>query len=63
MEARPSRTMCYGVFPAEGKFYVASKRASTGRSLVDWGGTGKKRMNEFVTVDALYVLKQARRLG
>jgi len=29
---------------------------------VDWGGTSKKRMNEWVTVDALYVLKEFGRL-
>ncbi len=26
-------------------------KSSAGRSLVDWGGTSKKRMNEFVTAD------------
>ena len=33
-----------------------------GRSLVDWGGTSKLRMNEWVTADVLYVLKAAGRL-
>ena len=51
-----------GGFPAEGKYYRVIEKITTGRSLVDWGGAGKKRMNEFVTADALYVLKKARRL-
>jgi hypothetical protein len=52
-----------GGFPAEKKYYRLSPSASTGRSLVSWGPTGKTRMNEFVTVDALFVLKSARRLS
>ncbi len=51
-------------FPAEIKYYqVTTNTKRSGRSLVNWGGTGKTRMNEFVTVDALYVLKEAGRLG
>ncbi|MGB7063072.1 MAG: hypothetical protein WBF13_12060 [Candidatus Zixiibacteriota bacterium] len=49
-------------FPTEGKYYKVTEKVTTGRSLVDWGGVSRKRMNEFVTVDALYVLKQAGRL-
>ncbi|MHA2245314.1 MAG: hypothetical protein ACXADY_10145 [Candidatus Hodarchaeales archaeon] len=52
-----------GSFPAEKKYYqVTDSLQRSGRSLVDWGGTSKRRMNEFVTVDALYVLKKAGRL-
>jgi len=50
-----------GGFPAEKKYYYGSRTAATGRSLVGWGSTGNKRMNEYVTVDALYVLKSAGR--
>ncbi|MGB2768457.1 MAG: hypothetical protein WBC88_01875 [Candidatus Zixiibacteriota bacterium] len=49
-------------FPAECKYYKVTEKVTTGCSLVDWGGVSRKRMNEFVTVDALYVLKQAGRL-
>jgi hypothetical protein len=28
-------------------------------SQVDWGGSGNRRMNEWVTADALYVLRAA----
>jgi len=51
-----------GGFPAEKKYYRVVERLQTGRSLVDWGGVSKRHMNEFVTVDALYVLKKAGRL-
>jgi hypothetical protein len=30
-------------------------------SRVDWGPTGRKQMNEWITVRALYVLKEAGR--
>lgn len=56
------KTLPDGGFPAEGKYYRVTGKRTSGRSLVDWGGTSKKHMNEFVTVDALCVLKQAGRL-
>ncbi|NIN00545.1 MAG: hypothetical protein GTO24_21415 [candidate division Zixibacteria bacterium] len=56
-----SKGLSNGGYPTEGKYYRVSKSARTGRSLVDWGGVSKKRMNEFVTADALYVLKKAGR--
>jgi hypothetical protein len=58
-----SKRLPGGGFPTECKYYRVSEKAASGRSLVDWGGVGRKRMNEFVTVDALYVLKQAGQLG
>jgi hypothetical protein len=51
-----------GGFPAEKKYYYLSSSAATGRSLVAWGPTSTAKMNEFVTVDALFVLESARRL-
>lgn len=57
-----SRRLKNGGFPAEAKYYHTSKNRRTGLSLVDWGGVSFTRMNEFVTVDALYVLKAAGRL-
>jgi len=51
-----------GGFPAEARYYHSSKRLRSAMSLVDWGGVSSTRMNEFVTVDALYVLKAAGRL-
>lgn len=57
-----SKRLPDGGFPAEGKCYRVSDKAPTGRSLVDWGGVSKMRSNEFVTADALFVLRQAGRL-
>jgi len=57
-----SKRLPDGGFPAEGKYYRVTEKATTGRSLVDWGGTSKKHMNEFITADALYVLKKSGRL-
>jgi len=37
-------------------------RGHSSASLVDWGGTNKKKMNPFVTVDAFHVLKAADQL-
>jgi hypothetical protein len=57
-----SKKLSDGGFPAEKKFYQVTERMKSGRSLVNWGGTSKKKMNEFVTVDALWVLKEASRV-
>jgi hypothetical protein len=57
-----SKRLPDGGFPVEAKFYRVSEKPSTGCSRVDWGGTSKKRLNEFVTADALFVLKKARRV-
>ena len=49
-------------YAAEGKYYKATGKASTSRSLVDWSQyrlAGNPRANQLVTLDALYVLKSA----
>jgi hypothetical protein len=51
-----------GGWRAEASFYRHSKTQGVGgRSLIGWGPTGKKTRNDFVTVDALSVLKAAGR--
>ncbi|NPV07914.1 MAG: hypothetical protein HPY83_08130 [Anaerolineae bacterium] len=50
-----------GGFPAEAKYYTVSESNQSGSSRADWGGADKRRMNEFVTADALYVLRAAGR--
>ena len=55
-----------GGWAAEGKHYKVTPKLDTSEpfgsdSLVDWGGVGKRRMNEWVTADALYVLHAAGR--
>jgi len=57
-----SKRLPDGGFPAEYKYYRKNDSVKTGNSPVDWGGSGKKNMNEFVTVDALYVLKASGRM-
>lgn len=57
-----SKRLADGGFPAEGRYYRVTDKAMSGRSLVDWDGTSTRRMNEFVTVDALFVLKASGRL-
>lgn len=56
-----------GGWAAEGRFYKVSHSMDMSTrfgsiSLVDWGGSGPRRMNEWVTADALYVLHAAARL-
>jgi hypothetical protein len=47
-----------GGFPAEHRYYRGRSAATSGRSLVDWGPTSPRRMNEWVTVHALAVLRR-----
>lgn len=56
-----SRRLPDGGFPAEARYYSAGAGTKTGSSRADWGGVSRRRMNEFVTADALYVLKAAGR--
>ncbi len=59
-----SRRLPDGGWPAEGRWYRVGKpqaRPKSQSELVEWGRTGSRAMNEFVTADALYVLKAAGR--
>ncbi|KAF0110638.1 MAG: hypothetical protein FD147_1495 [Chloroflexi bacterium] len=49
-------------FPAEAKYYKVTEKEISGVSSVQWGPVSAKKMNEFVTVEALTVLKKAGRL-
>jgi hypothetical protein len=51
-----------GGCPAEKAYYRVTKKPVSGRSPVSWGGTSKRRLNEFVTSDALAVLKASGRI-
>jgi len=52
-----------GGWPAERRYYKAPRKAiELGADQVDWGGTSKRRMNEWVTADALAVLAAAGRI-
>lgn len=58
-----ARQLPAGGWPAEKKYYRLTDRKVSGRTRVNWGGAGKARMNEWVTVEALSVLKAAGRLA
>jgi hypothetical protein len=52
-----------GGWPTEQRYYKkASTEVGLGNELVDWGGTSVKKMNPWVTVDALAVLRAAGRI-
>jgi hypothetical protein len=57
-----SKRLPDGGFPAEHRYYRASKNVALGNDWVDWGGTSKTRSNPWVTVDALAVLRRAGRV-
>jgi hypothetical protein len=56
-----------GGWAAERRYYTTTTTTTTTSDIrlsadhVDWGGTSLTRMNEWVTTDALYVLRQAGR--
>lgn len=62
LELLESKRLPDGGFSVEEKYYRVTDKKTTGRSLVDWGSANKKDMNEFVTADALYVLKKSQKL-
>ena len=56
-----SKELPDGGWPAEKRYYKTSKSIELGADFVDWGGTSKHKMNAWVTVDALRVLREAGR--
>jgi hypothetical protein len=61
LDLMESKRLSQGGFPAEESYTRLTRPALSGYSLVSWGGTSKRRMNPFVTADALYVLRLAGR--
>jgi hypothetical protein len=57
-----ARQLPGGGWPAEGSFHKVSGQVGPDQDDVDWGGTSKKRLNEWVSADALFVLKSADRI-
>jgi hypothetical protein len=57
-----SKRLGDGGWPSEAKFYSTSEKTPSNTSAVDWGGTSSKRMNPWVTVQALTVLVKAGRI-
>jgi hypothetical protein len=58
-----SKRLPDGGFPAEESFSRPTRPQLSGYSPVTWGGRSTKKMNLFVTADALYVLRLAGRVG
>ncbi len=56
-----SKALPGGGWAAEKKYYTVSDEFNMNSDSVSWGETGKKKMNEWITADALYVLKSAGR--
>ena len=54
-----SKQLSDGGWPAEERFYKTAKTATSGSDLVSWGGVSERRSNEWVTTDALFVLRAA----
>jgi hypothetical protein len=58
LELLEKKRLPNGGWPAEKRYYTVSPKSMVANSdYVDWGGTAAKRMNEWVTVDALAVLR------
>jgi hypothetical protein len=51
-----------GGWPAEKRYYKVASEIALHADNVDWGGTGKNKMNDWVTTDALLVLNAAGRI-
>ena len=63
LDVLESKALSGGGWPAEERFYRVSKRQDSGTDRVSWGRADKRRMNEWVTADALCVLRAAGRIG
>ncbi|MHA2364178.1 MAG: hypothetical protein ACXAC7_09490 [Candidatus Hodarchaeales archaeon] len=57
-----SKRLSDGSFPLEIKYYKYNSHMITNGSLFNWGPVNKRQTNDFVTVDALNILKEAGRL-
>lgn len=56
-----SKRLPGGGWPAEARYYKVSTKQGPGHDTVDWGGTGRKLADEWVTADAMAVLRRANR--
>jgi len=58
-----SKRLADGTFPVEWTNVTKADRIETRGTYADWGILQRKKGNPFVTVDALYVLREAGREG
>jgi hypothetical protein len=59
LELLAAKRLPDGGWPAERRYYRTSTEPALGNDNVDWGGTGKRRANPWVTLDALAVTRSA----
>ena len=57
------RELPAGGWPADARYYRVSREYRFGAEFVDWAAPGQGRRNDWVTTDALYVLRAAGRLA
>jgi hypothetical protein len=57
-----SKRLRDGGWPAEERFYQTESPERSGYDSVSWGGVDRRSLNEWVTAEALYVLRCAGRL-
>jgi len=57
-----SKQLPDGGWPAEQKYYKAADELKLGNDSINWGGTSKRKMNDWVSADALFVLKSSNRI-
>ncbi len=58
-----ARELPGGGWPADARFYRVSRGYEYAAEYVDWGAPSRTRANDWVTTDALYVLRAAGRLA
>jgi len=63
LELLELKRLADGGWASEAKFFATSKEPRSGTAAVDWGGTSSKRMNPWVTAQAVTVLVKAGRLS
>ncbi len=57
-----ARELAHGGWPADARYYHVARTYEHGAEYVDWGAPVRGRVNDWVTTDALYVLRAAGRL-
>ncbi|MFX0085426.1 MAG: hypothetical protein ACFFAU_07105 [Candidatus Hodarchaeota archaeon] len=62
LEPIESKELPTGGFPAEKRCYTFIYKARTGRSVVNWGGAGRKKLNKWVHLEAFHILNTEGRL-
>ena len=62
LELLASKRLPDGGWPSEERFYQSVRPASSGYDRVSWGGVSRRTLNEWVTADALFVLRSAGRV-